>query len=126
MGARTTGRVVMPKDAKGKLDLSKKLFAKHQADGAASELKSLVDYDWNIVGPTVAAAQTAHDQAVALKAQAEAKFLERDAKLAPIVEITRASAKYLKGKFSKNAKKLADWGFTIDDTPPKPRKKKNP
>ena len=53
----------------------------------------------------------------------EEAYRNRDALLAPIDDIVRGSSAYLKGKYSKNPKKLGDWGYPVDDTP-KVKKKK--
>ncbi len=106
------------------MDLAAKIYKKHLADGTNSELKNLVDADWSKTGPTIAGALAFHAKAEELKAQMEERYRLRDAAYAPIKNAVDVSAKYLKGKYSTNPKKLGDWGYAIDDTPAKPRKKK--
>lgn len=121
MAKSTPGRVVMPTSPKGKLDLAALIYAKHLKDGAGSELNNLVDYDWEITGPTIATALDYDKQATELRKQMEDLYRQRDALLKPIDEINKASAKYLKGKYSKTPKKLSEWGYPVDDTP-RPKK----
>lgn len=47
----------------------------------------------------------------------EEQYRLRDGLAKPIDEITRATARYLKGKYAKNPKKLGDWKFKVDDNP---------
>ena len=127
MPKTTSGRIVMPTSPKGKLDLAADVYQKHTKDGATSELKNLVDLDWDATGPTIVTASGFHKQAEDLKGQMEEMYRKRDALLAPIENINKASAAYLKGKYRANPKKLAEWGFEVDDTPkskPAPKAKK--
>ncbi len=113
----TTGRIVMSRTPKDVLDLAELIFKKHTTDGAASELKNLVDFDWNTTGPTIVTAQDFDKQAADFKGKMEEAYRQRDKLLKPIDDINKASAAYLKGKYRTNPKKLADWGFSVDDTP---------
>ncbi len=54
----------------------------------------------------------------------EATYRMRDLAFAPIKAITDASSTYLKGKYSRNPKKLADWGYEVDDSGPVSKKTK--
>ena len=117
MANTTKGRVIIPRNPKELLDLATKIFKKHQSDGKDSELRNLDDYDWDRVGPTITKAFDYHKQAEDLKGQMEAMYRKRDALVAPVAEITKASSGYLKGKYQKNPKRLTDWGYAVDDTP---------
>ena len=57
-----------------------------------------------------------NNQAEKLKGEMETMYRKRDAVFLKADAIVKASAAYLKGKYSKNPKKLAKWGFEIDDT----------
>ncbi len=116
----TKGRVALPKTPKEGFELAAKIYAKHLADGAASELKNLVDVSWDATGPGLAAGLAHHTEAERLKGLMEAAYRLRDAAFAPVADLNRASAAYLKGKYAKNPKKLAEWGYTVDDSPRKP------
>ena len=117
MANTTKGRVFIPRQPKEGFDLAKKVFAKHVSDGTNSELYNLDGYDWDKFGPGIAQGQAYHEAAEKLKGQMEEQYRLRDAAFAPIDELNRASAAYLKGKYVKNPKKLAEWGYEVDDTP---------
>ena len=116
MPTTTKGRVLTPKNPKENFELAGKIFAKHQADGATSELKNLDGYDWTVDGPNAAAGLKKHMEAEELKGKMEAAYRERDVINVKIDGINKATSSYLKGKYAKNPKKLAEWGFTIDDS----------
>jgi hypothetical protein len=124
MSARTTGRIVIPSNAGDKLKLADKVFQKHLADGATSKLLALNDHDWNVTGPTIAIAQQQHETAEQLTKKAEELYKARDLALAEITGALKASAKLLKGAFSKNPKRLGDYGFVVDDSKQTPKGKK--
>ena len=120
--ALTKGRVVKPQNPKDGLDLADKVYKKHLADGPNSELKNLVDADWATAGPAIITARKYHDKAEELKGQMEAAYRLRDAAYAPVKAAVDASAAYLKGRYNKNPKKLSEWGFQVNDTPPAKKK----
>jgi hypothetical protein len=91
---------------------------------AKSALLNLEDESWAAVGPTIAAGLAHHDEAERLKGLMEEAYRKRDAVFKAVDAITRASATYLKGKCAKNPKKLAEWGYEVDDTPPAKSAKK--
>lgn len=124
MGNTTKGRVIIPRNPKDLLDLAANVYKKHTDDGKTSELNNLDGYDWSVVGSTIPDAQKYHKQAETLRGQMEEQYRLRDALLKPINEITKASSGYLKGKYRKNPKKLADWGYSVDDTPRVKKEKK--
>ena len=124
MAQTTAGRVLKPKNPEEGLKLADKVYKKHMADGANSELKNLVDSNWDEVGPTIAEAREHHERAERLKGEMEAEYRLRDAAYAPIRTAIDDSARYLKGKYSKNPKKLAEWGYEIDDTKQSPKSPK--
>lgn len=118
MPAPTSGRVTLPTAPKEGFELAKKIFDKHKADGATSELKNLLDIDWTQLGPTVAKGQAAHVEAERLKGLMEEQYRQRDAVWATVQTANRDTASYLKGRYKKTPKALTAWGFGVDDTPP--------
>jgi hypothetical protein len=122
--ANTVGRVIIPGNPKDRLDLAQKVFDKHMADGAASELNNMASpYNWGTAGGAIKPSQVLHKKAEDLKGEMEKTYRERDTEMAAIDKHLTATAKYLKGKYSDMPKKLSEWGFSIDDTPKKPKKK---
>lgn len=118
---RTTGRIVYPKNAADWLTLAASVYTKHTADGNNSPIKNLADYDWSVTGPNISRAQEVHREAEALRKQAEEKYAERDRLMQGMEEITRKSGSLLKSMNAKNPKRLQDWGYTVDDSPPAPK-----
>jgi hypothetical protein len=123
MGKRTTGRISITTNVPDGVSLAEKVYTKHQADGAASPLNNLDDVDWAVTGPKLKTCRQQHDLAEQLKKDSEKAYAIRDAIYAEVTEILRVSKNTLKGRFTKNPKKIGDWGFQIDDTPP-PKKDK--
>ncbi len=117
MAKTTKGRILIPRAQKEGFELAAKIYAKHQADGPASELHNLDGVSWDVVGPTIVAGIASRNEAERLKGLMEAEYRKCDALFAPVDGLTRASSVYLKGKYAKNPKKLNEWGFAIDDTP---------
>ena len=123
--ATTKGRVLISRNPEELLKLAGKVYSKHQADGTTSELNNMdtAKYDWTKTGPTIAPCLAMHDRAEKLKGEMEETYRQRDGLMLPIDELVKGSSTYLKGKYSSNPKKLGDWGFEIDNTPKKPKKK---
>lgn len=117
MAKTTKGRVAIPRDVPGALALAAKVYKKHLDDGSKSPLSQLEDHNWDVTGPKIALAQAKHEEAEKLKEQMEQAYRDRDAYMPDIVDTTNASKTLLKGKFSKNPKRLGDWGYEVDDTP---------
>ena len=114
--ATTKGRISLPRNPKDGFELAARIFAKHTTDGVNSELKNLDGLDWTVEGPAAADGLTMHNDAEKLKGEMEAMYRKRDAAFLKADAIVKASAAYLKGKYNKNPKKLAEWGFAIDDS----------
>jgi hypothetical protein len=117
MAKTTKGRINIPLNIEENLDLAKKVFDKHKADGASSLLNNLQDYDWDKIGANVSICLAKHLEAEEYRRKMEGAYRERDLHLPEINEALRASKSLLKAAFSKNPKKLGDWGFSVDDTP---------
>ena len=123
MGAKTTGRIKIPTNAGEKIELAEKVYNKHLEDGKSSKLLALEDHNWAVTGPTVAIAKSHHQQAEAFSKKAEELYKSRDLLLQEINGSLTASAKVLKGIYSKNPKKLGDYGFVVDDSKQAPKVK---
>lgn len=123
MAKQTPGRIIYPPNVLKLLALAQKVYGKHQSDGADSALNALTGAKWEDVGPDIATAAALHAEAIALSMQADAKYAERDLHLKPIRSILRASGSYLKALHRNNPKALGDWGYNVDDTPQKRKKK---
>lgn len=117
MTKTTKGRIEIPRNIEENLKLAQKVFDKHKQDAAASLLKNLQDIDWDKLGTEVAICLAKHLEAEECKRKMEELYRERDLYLPQIGEALRASKSLLKAAFSKNPKKLGEWGFTVDDTP---------
>ncbi len=118
MAKTTKGRVTISANARESLALAKSVYTKHLADADKSVLLALDGLDWAVTGPKIDPCLAKHEEAETLSRKAEEAYRQRDASLAEIIEIVRASKNLLKGKYSKNPKALGDWGYQVDDTPP--------
>ncbi|GEM_PF-610767 len=126
----------MPKTTKGRVNLAKgpeeilkqtmAVYAKHQTDGATSVLKTMEDYDWDVSGPKIATAHQHHEDAQHYKGLMEEAYRERDLLMPELDEINRATAAFLKSVNRKNPKRITDWGYQVDDTPPAAKKANTP
>ena len=112
-------RIVIPRSPEQILALAKKVYAKHIADGASSQLNPLVDYNWVDNGPKVAQADDLNAQAKELEKKVEKLYQDRNALLKSVEKTVRASAKLLSGIHANSPKNLGDWGFEVNDTPQK-------
>lgn len=125
MNTKTKGRVVVSQNFIKQMRLAEKVYDKHQKDGANSLLNDIDDADWAVSGPLIKPCMELHDQAEDLIKQAEKIYRERDAKAALVKKAITSSKNLLKGRYTNSPKKLADWGFVVDDTPkvkkPKPK-----
>lgn len=110
-------RVKIPTNPTELLKLAALIYAKHTADGAASRLKALDDYTWELHGDKVAQAQVLDAEATQMEKDLEEKYKQRDLLLAPVDATVKSSRDLLLGAYKKNYKKLGDWGFEVDDTP---------
>jgi hypothetical protein len=116
MAVRTTGRIVIPTNAAELLNLAKKIYEKHVADGADSPLNAMQDFNWAVDGPKVAPCQQNNADAEVAAKKAEQLYRQRDQDLPIIKAIVQNSASVLKGIYAKNPKVLGDYGFVVDDS----------
>ena len=117
MAKRTIGRVKFATSPKSILDIAAIMYAKHLAEGAASPLNLLSDEDWGDTGPKIAVTRQNHDTAETAKLQMEMAYRQRDITLPEVEQIVRTSIGLLKKVYSKNPKRLGEWGISVDDTP---------
>jgi hypothetical protein len=110
------GSVAIKRNPEELIKLGGNIYARHQLDGAASPLKSLVDNNWDVTGPKIAPCLKNHEKAEELKRQMEIAYQERDKVLVEIEEIVRNSAALLKGIYRNSPKKLGEWGFDVNET----------
>ena len=115
---RTVGRITVSRKPEELLALAANVYGKHQIDGAASPLSNLDGCDWSVVGPTIGPALAKHREAESLKGQMEQAYRERDLLIPAIDEAVKASRTLLKALNQKNPKRLAEWGFDVDDSAP--------
>lgn len=118
MATRTIGRITIPKNPAELLDLAKKIYDKHQTDGAASPLNAMQDYNWAVDGPKVTPCLANHNNAEDATKKAEQFYRQRDIDLPEIKAIVQNSASILKSIYAKNPKVLGDYGFVVDDSKP--------
>jgi hypothetical protein len=116
MAKTTKGCVLIPQNVEESLKLAQKVYEKHKSDDN-SILKSIDGMDWAVIGPKISECLQKHTEAEELKRKMEEAYRDRDLVLPEIVEILRVSKSLLKAAYSKNPKKLGEWGFTVDDTP---------
>jgi hypothetical protein len=125
MAKKTNARVDVPRNVQDLLELANKVYAKHLVDGASSPLNALVDEKWEVEGPKIANCLAKHLEAEDLKRKMEMAYKERDIDFEGISNIVGSSSGLLKNVYSKNAKKLGEWGFNTVETSYSPRKKSN-
>jgi len=110
------GSVAIKRNPEQLLKLGGDIYSKHQTDGAASPLKSLVDNNWDVTGPKVAGCLVNHKKAEELNRQAEIAYEERDKVLVELESLVRNSAALLKSIYRNSPRKLGDWGFDVSET----------
>ncbi len=110
-------RVKMPTNVGVKLVLAKKIYDKHQLDGANSPLTTLKDYNWDEIGPNIVEALTFHEEAEDLRKLWEKAYEKRDLLMGDIDNVVKVSRDLLKAVNKKNPRELGGWGFDVSDTP---------
>lgn len=113
--AKTT-RVPVPRSTGQLLELAQAIYQKHQTDGPASPLKTLTDFNWDLIGPNIGPALAKNNEAEMLRRQMEKCYEERDHLMGDIDSVVRVSRDLLKAVNKKNPRKLGDWGFDVNDT----------
>lgn len=113
MNTVNKGRVRVYTNVRHSLELAKKIYEKHIADGEDSLLSSMEGFNWDSTGPKINFCLEKHKEAISLSKRAEEMFRQRDAVLAEITDINGASKLILKNKYAISPEKLGEWGFLV-------------
>ena len=116
MNAAPKSRIRIYTNVRQSLELAKRIFEKHTADGAASALCYIDGFNWDATGPKINFCLEKHKEAVSLTRSAEEMYRQRDAVLAEITDIIKASKLLLKNKYSIEPERLGEWGFAVYDS----------
>ncbi len=108
-------KVSLPGSSKELLDLAKKVQQKHNAEGTASPLSAL---DWTVIGPLIDKVVAAHDRAEAARIEMHQSFQERNLNLPALRDAIRGFRDALSGKYMRQRRVLAQWGFAVQDVKP--------
>jgi len=115
MNTTTGGRIRIYTNVRHNLELAKKIYEKHGADGDGSLLSLIDGFSWEATGPKISFCLEKHKEAIRLSKSAEEMYRQRDAVLAEITDIIRASKSILKNHFDNSPEKLSEWGFVFPD-----------
>ncbi len=115
MDTASKGRIRIYTNVRHSLELARKIFEKHKSDGDHSVLAALDGFDWEATGPKIGFCLDKHKEAVNLTKTAEEMYRQRDAVLAEITDIIKASKSVLKNKYTSCPEKLSEWGFLVYD-----------
>ena len=115
MNATTKGRIRIYTNVRHNLELARKIYEKHCADGERSLLSQIEGFSWEATGPKISFCLEKHKEAIALSKGVEEMYRQRDAVLAEITDIIRASKSILKSNYTASPEKLNEWGFVLYD-----------
>ena len=116
-------KVSIPRNVEELLTLANNIYTKHLADGAASPLTQLEDFNLDTIGPNLQLALAMHNEAEEHRRKAEIAIEKRNKLMGDITGVVKSSRDLLKGRFAKSRKKLGDWGFDVSETVAKTVKK---
>ncbi|MEP7143558.1 MAG: hypothetical protein ABI707_11840 [Ferruginibacter sp.] len=114
MNTTNKGRIRIYTNVRHSLELAKNIYEKHKADGDRSLLSSIEGFNWDATGPKISLCLEKHKEAINLSKSAEEMYRQRDAVLAEITDIIRASKSILKSNRA-SPEKLHEWGFVLYD-----------
>ena len=114
------GRVVISKNIEELLKLAQAVSNKHKALGKKSPLSVL---PWSSILPRIDKAIEQHRLAEKLRRDMEKAYKSRNKNIPAIRDILQRSRDLLKGIYRNEMKKLGDFGFTVDSTPKRKKKK---
>ena len=123
--AKTTGRIPISPNPKKMLSMAADVYKKHVDEGTSSPLLILDGTDWKVIGPTIEQALALHKEAELHKGRMETAYRERDLLITPISKGLKASRNLLKAINKDNPRRLANWGFEVDDSVKKAKVKKS-
>ena len=109
-------RVVVSKNVEAILSLAERVYRKHVAEGGNSPLKTLADFNWDTIGPGIETIKAIHEESENLKRRSEELVKERNLKLSDLRDCLSSSKNLLKSVYSKNPKRMGEWGFDVLDT----------
>jgi hypothetical protein len=115
MNTTPRGRIRIYTNVRHSLELAKKIYEKHRADGEGSPLSSINGFSWEATGPKIGFCLEKHKEAISLSKSAEEMYRQRDAVLAEITDIIRASKSILKSNYNTSHEKFSEWGFVLYD-----------
>ena len=110
-------RINLPANSKELLNLAKQVQQKHVAEGAASPLNAL---DWAVIGPLIEKVAAAHDRAEAARREMHQSFQMRNLHLPAVRDAVRGFRDALTGKYMRERRVLAQWGFSVQDAKQSP------
>lgn len=119
-------RIVYPKHFLQRTQLLKDIKKRHDTLGATSPLNPFLvqnDIDMAADLADTIEAEKKHDKKEQAKRDAEMYSEKRDNLFDPVMENMRGIGQYLKGFFVNNPKELGHWGYTVDDSPRKPKQR---
>ena len=106
-------RVVIPVNAREKLELAQRIADKHNDLGAQSPLAAL---SWATQAPQIADALKLHKDAEEHRRKMEELYKKRDAIMEPIDDLIRQSRDMLKAVYRSEPFKMGEFGFNINST----------
>jgi hypothetical protein len=116
MNTNSKGRIRIYTNVRQSLELAKKIYERHLVEGNESMLSLLEDFSWEATGPKISFCLEKHKEAISLGKQSEEMYRQRDAVLAEITDIVKASKALLNQRLALTPEKLNDWGITINSS----------
>ncbi len=113
-------RVEVPRNKEEELKLAVNIIAKELVMGATSPIHGI---DWAGKAATVTDAKTHFDKSEALRKQAEEELELCNIAMVGIDDSIKQSRDILKGIYRATPHTLGEWGFVVNETPNKPKKK---
>lgn len=106
-------RVVIPINPGELMKLTGLIYAKHQALGGQSPLRTLESPTWDELGPAVDTAVATQTRIEALEKELKMLYGQRDPHLASFTDLDRRTRDLLLAKYAANPAMLGDYGFEI-------------
>lgn len=111
MNTITKKRIRVYINVRQNIELARKIYEKHMAEGKDSLLSSIDGFSWDATGPKIGFCLEKHKEASQLNKSAEEMYRQRDSVLAEITDIIQATKLLLKNKYSLSPEELHEWGF---------------
>lgn len=116
-------RIPIPRNPSKFLSLAADIYESHLNKGDESPFKLLNKNNWAENGEKIAVCLALHERAEEMKRKMEEAYAERNLLLNDIIKTVRASRDLLLGINNDNPKQLLDWGFEVNDSPHRKKKK---